>query len=58
MNDGKSNRLKIDFHWLRGLKMDVPSNNFVLRCIGIAMLMYSASPLIQAIVQLIHELKR
>ncbi len=45
----KYNRLKIILHSEKGLKMDIPHNEFVIRCIGIAIILWAFDPLMSAI---------
>ena len=45
----KFNRLKLYLHHEKGLKMDIPNNEFVTRCIGIAIILLALAPLIKAI---------
>ena len=45
----KYNRLKIILHSEKGLKMDISHNEFVIMCIGIAIILWSTAPLMAAI---------
>ena len=49
MINEKFNRLKLHLHLEKGLKMDVPYNEFVIRCIGVAIILWSLAPVIAAI---------
>lgn len=45
----KYNRLKVTMHSEKGLKMDIPHNEFVIRCLGIAIILLALTPFIYAI---------
>ncbi len=49
MINEKFNRLKLYLHSEKGLKMDIPYNEFVIRCIGVAIILWSLAPVIAAI---------
>jgi len=39
----KFNRLKLHVHSEKGLKMNIPYNEFVIRCVGVAIILWSFS---------------
>ncbi len=49
MINPKFNRLKLHVHSEKGLKMNIPYNEFVIRCIGVAIILWSLAPVIAAI---------
>lgn len=45
----KYSRIRLAFHWVKGIEMEFPANRFLVVCLGMVLLSIAASLLIHAI---------